>query len=345
MVGINLKNNNSYYVLHRTSFGNPHYVNDVTENFLVYMGETNRSSLLYPARGATYPKPVVAPSGTDDTFIYAIGEHYGASDHEVFNDWGIQVPGIMMITWPDQYYHTSEDRVDKLDATQLKRATVIAAATAYTIGIAGEEGALRIGAEVIANASKRLGFYQLKYVDMIANAENVELAYRNAVFAIEGHAKNEKNTLATIQELVPGNRMITEYINKGHASIDKVAANIAEALRLYAEGRAGKTLRHTLSPVELAASKTYFVQTSKPKEMRHGVLNRALESLSVEQRNEIRNLGNMADIARMTNSGNNSVLDIQKMMLAQYDRTPSIEDINKFLAILEKEGYVKIVKK
>jgi hypothetical protein len=112
MAGINLKRNNSYYTLHRTTYGNPHYVNDVAENFFVYMGETNRLSILNRADGEEYAKPVVAPSGTDDNFVYTISEHYGASDHEVFNDWGIQVPGIMMITWPDQYYHTSEDRVD-----------------------------------------------------------------------------------------------------------------------------------------------------------------------------------------------------------------------------------------
>ena len=345
MVGINLKNNNSYFTLHRTTYGNPHYVNDVAENFFVYMGETNRSSMLAPGRGVPYPKAVVAPSGTDDNFVYSISEHYGASDHEVFNDWGIQVPGIMMITWPDQYYHTSEDRVDKLDATQLKRATVLTAATAYTIAVADEEGALRIGAEVVANSNKRLGLYHNKLVDMIAKADNVENACRNAVFAIEGHAKNEKNTLATLQELAAGNRKITDFINKGNASIDKATANIVEALKLYAEGRAGKALKITLSPAELAASKVYPVQTSKPKEMRYGALNKALETLSAEQRNEFRSLSNQADIARMTNSGNNSILDIQKMIIAQYDRNPSIEDITNFLAAMEKNGFVKLVKK
>jgi len=346
MVGINLKNNKSYYTLHRTTYANPHYINDVAENFFIYMGETNRNSILLPARGTEYAKPVIAPSGTDDNFIYTISEHYGASDHEVFNDWGIQVPGIIMITWPDLYYHTSEDRVDKLDATQLKRATVLAAATAYAIAIAGEEGALRIGAEILANSNKRLGFYQMKFIDMIANAKNVENAYREAIFAFEGHAKNEKNTLATIQELAPNNKKIADYIIKGNASIDKTAANIIESIKLYAEGLAGKPMKITLSPAEIAASKVYPVQTSKPTDMRYGVMNRALESVSIEQRNVLRTkLVNMADIARMTNSGNNSVLDIQKMVLAQYDRTPSIEDINTFLSILEKDGYIKVVKR
>ena len=345
MVGINLKHNNSYFTLHRTTYGNPHYINDVAENFFVYMGETNRSSMLAPGRGEPYPKPVVAPSGTDDSFIYSISEHYGASDHEVFNDWGIQVPGIMLITWPDQYYHTSEDRIDKLDATQLKRATVLTAAMAYTVATADDEGALRIGAEVLANSNKRLGLYHNSLVDMIAKAQTVETAYRNAVFAIEGHAKNEKNTLATIQELAPGNRKIAEFITRGNASIDKIASNIVESLQLYAEGRAGKPLKITLSPAELAASKVYPVQTSKPKEMRYGALNKALESLSTEQRAELRGLVDMAEIARLTDSGNNSILDIQKMMIAQYERAPSVEEITKFLSMLEKEGFVRMGKR
>ena len=346
MVGINLKHNNSSYTLHRTTFANPHYINDVAENLFIYLAETNRNSILAPARGTEFTKPVVAPSGSDDNFLYTISEHYGSSDHEVFNDWGIQVPGVIMITWPDMYYHTSEDRVDKLDATQLKRATVLAAATAYTIAIAGEEGALRIGAEILSNSNKRLGFYQIKYIDMIAKAQDVDAAYREAVFALEGHAKNEKNTLASIQELTPENKKISEFITKGYGAIDKTTANIIEAIKFYAEGRSGKPMKITLSPSEQAASKSYPVQTSKPKEMRYGVLNRALESIPVEQRNELRSkLVNMADVARMTNTGTNSVLDIQKMILAQYDRMPSIEDINTFMAALEKDGYVKMVKR
>jgi len=346
MVGVNLKQNNSSYTLHRTTFANPHYINDVAENFFIYMAETNRNSILAPGRGTEYIKPVVAPSGTDDNFVYTISEHYGASDHEVFNDWGIQVPGVIMITWPDFYYHTSEDRVDKIDATQLKRATVIAAATAYTIATAGEEGALRIGAEVIANANKRLGFYQIKYIDMIANSQDVEMAYRNAVFALEGHAKNEKNTLASIQELAPDNKKITDFITKGGASIDNATANITESIKLYAQGRLGKTIKVTLTPAESAASKIFPIQTSKPKEKRYGALNGVLESLSMEQRMEQRTtLINPAEIARMTNFGSNSVLDIHKMMLAQFDKAPTVEGIIGFLELLEREGYVKMMRK
>jgi hypothetical protein len=105
-------------------------------------------------------------------------------------------------------------------------------------------------------------------------------------------------------------------------------------------------LKINFSPAELAASRVYPVQTSKPKELRYGAVNKALDSMAAEQRNEIRSIpGNLAEMVRLANSGNNSIFDIQKMMLAQFDRAPSIEEITKLFSILEKEGYVRLVKR
>ncbi|MDR2233081.1 MAG: hypothetical protein LBE56_08160, partial [Tannerella sp.] len=176
-----------------------------------------------------------------------------------------------------------------------------------------------------------------------AGKENVETVYKTVVFAVEGHARNEKNTLATIQELAPNNKTVSDFIIAGSASIDKATVAIIESLQHYAEARAGKALKVTLSKEELAASKIYPVQTSKPIEMRYGALNKAFESMSAEQRNESRSLTYTADIARMTDSGANNVLDIQKMIIAQYGKTLPIADITKFLNALEKAGYVRMV--
>ncbi len=41
------------------------------------------------------PRRIVAPNGSEDPFYYSIETHYGSSDHMVFNNWGVQVPGIM----------------------------------------------------------------------------------------------------------------------------------------------------------------------------------------------------------------------------------------------------------
>ena len=132
MVGLHLKSNNSFFSLMRTTYGNPHYINDVMENYFVYMGEVNRE-ILANRSARKIANQIIAPSGTDDPFYYQIEQHYGASDHEVFNHWSTHVPGVMLITWPDLYYHTSEDIPNKLDPTQMKRAAAIAAAGAWPL--------------------------------------------------------------------------------------------------------------------------------------------------------------------------------------------------------------------
>ncbi len=121
MVGEWLTVNKAYMRMMRTTYGQPHYINDVMENYYRYVGEANNERIQNRSGFYKVPKRIVAPTGADEPFYYSIETHYGASDHMVFNDWGVQVPGIMMIVWPDRWYHTSGDRVDKADPTQLKR--------------------------------------------------------------------------------------------------------------------------------------------------------------------------------------------------------------------------------
>jgi len=74
----------SLLYMHRTAYGNPHYINDIMENYYNVAGFGNRFGL-----GMTGNlKRIVAPDGSDDPFLYAIDDHTGGSDHEVFNDWG-----------------------------------------------------------------------------------------------------------------------------------------------------------------------------------------------------------------------------------------------------------------
>jgi hypothetical protein len=111
MVGEYLSKNQAFFCLMRTTFGNPHYINDVMENYYRYVGEGNRERIQLRGGFDKVPVRIVAPFGADEPFWYSIETHYGASDHEVFNDWGVGVP-IMMIAWPDRY-HTSGDTADR----------------------------------------------------------------------------------------------------------------------------------------------------------------------------------------------------------------------------------------
>ncbi len=68
-------------------------------------------------------EPVESPRGSKDAFYIRIDKHYGSSDHVTYMQHGI--PAVMFITWPDMWYHSSEDTPDKQDPTQYKRAAAV----------------------------------------------------------------------------------------------------------------------------------------------------------------------------------------------------------------------------
>ena len=242
MVGLWLKGSQSFLCMHRTTYGNPHYINDVMENYYDFVGLGNRAGLAVSGREG-FVKRIVAMTGTDDPFYYAIDDHYGASDHEVFNDWGVQVPGIMMITWPDLYYHTSQDIADKCDATQLKRVCFIGAAAAYTIASAGEQSAMRIAGEVTGNGSDRIGKQLQRALNEIevADKNTFESIYKKTRGYIEAAVINEKATISSTSELVPGSDSYPAVISKFAASADAVGKSATSGFDSYAEAKA-KTL-------------------------------------------------------------------------------------------------------
>ncbi len=55
------------------------------------------------------------------------------SDHFILSDPQVGIPSVMLGQWPDKYYHTSSDTIDRMDMNVLKFSTVLAAAYVYTL--------------------------------------------------------------------------------------------------------------------------------------------------------------------------------------------------------------------
>ena len=344
MVGLWLSKSESVYCMHRTTMGNPHYLNDVAESYYHYMGATNRG---FVATGVGRPdatKPVYSMTGSRDPFYYSINAHYGSSDHEVFNDWGVQVPGIIMITWPDNYYHTSGDRPEICDPTQLHRAIVIAAASAYTIAGADENMAIKIASEVASNAEKRMSLkmrYDLAQLNGASEEEFKDL-YRTAVFNQDALLSNETATLATVMELAPSSSLLDEYVKSLQASLKTVRAangkNIDASMKAKAATSGYAPVKVELSTEEKAASKIYPHSTSKVKEYGYGVLRSIPSELTAKY--GVR-LTYSAEVAKLASDGRNSVLDIKKMLDAQFPDSDSLESVMKYVELLKEAGLLE----
>ena len=344
MVGLWLSKSESVYCMHRTTMGNPHYINDVAESYYHYMGATNRG---FVATGVGRPdatKPVYSMTGSRDPFYYSINAHYGSSDHEVFNDWGVQVPGIIMITWPDNYYHTSGDRPEICDPTQLHRAIVIAAASAYTIAGADEDMAVKIASEVASNAEKRMSLkmrYDLAQLNG-ASAEEFNALYKAAVFNQDALLSNETATLATVMELAPSSVLLDDYVKALQVGLKAIRAangkNIDAAMKAKAATSGYAPVKVELSAEEKAASKIYPHSTSKVKEYGYGVLRSIPSDLTAKY--GVR-LTYSAEVAKLASDGKNSVLDIKKMLDAQFPDSDSLDSVMKYIELLKEAGLLE----
>lgn len=127
MVGENQELCRSTLNLDKTPDSNPSYLND----FIFALIE--RSVDMFDP---------VTPFGIASTFRYRVSTFSGGSDHAEFNESTIGVPCVMLLQWPDLYYHSSMDTIDKVSEDSLKRVGWITTVAALTLADASEQDAV-----------------------------------------------------------------------------------------------------------------------------------------------------------------------------------------------------------
>jgi hypothetical protein len=348
MVGILLSQSQSFFNLERTTFGNPHYINDVMENYFRYVGETNRTSLVLSGREG-YLNRIVAPSGSDEPFYYSIEGHYGASDHEVFNDWGVGVPAVMMITWPDLYYHTSQDLSDKLDPTQLKRCCVIGAASAYTIAAADAGMASKIAGETYSNSIRRMGIQQGRAIDELSKlkADNLASGYKRIRGYIEGSLLNETETIETALELAPKDANLAATVALQTAQLKKMAEGqllvLDQEMKQLASKLGVAQVVIKADELEKKAMTVIPVATAKVKESGYGGYRQFMPRLSREQMaaSSVSEVANTSELERLCN-GKHNAIQIKQMLDTQFARESSLKGILDYIELLKTAGLVAV---
>ncbi len=94
--------------------------------------------------------------GLASTFRYRVNAHTGGSDHHQFVDSTIGVPCVMLLQWPDLYYHTSQDTLDKVSAQTLKRIGWVATVATIALANAGTEEAYAMAMQTYTGGIARL---------------------------------------------------------------------------------------------------------------------------------------------------------------------------------------------
>jgi hypothetical protein len=184
--------------LHRTPDTFPSFINDIAQSMMEYIAEISRERVRYRRDGYGASQPVESPNGTKDAFYIKIDKHYGSSDHVTYMQHGI--PAVIFNTWPDMWYHSSQDTPDKQDPTQYKRAAAVGTGALAALASGTDEMAARILSENVGRGLERMGESHTKGLGYMADAANATAladGYREAKVAILHQAEVEKGVVSS----------------------------------------------------------------------------------------------------------------------------------------------------
>ena len=128
-------------IVERTPEATPSYVNALME--AIY--EEVRAEAGNLGGSARYP-----------LFMHAVTPFSGGSDHYVYSDPTVGVGCPMIIQWPDKFWHTSYDTLDKVDPAMLRRVALMTATYSYSIASAGATEAVWLANEVASRGRREL---------------------------------------------------------------------------------------------------------------------------------------------------------------------------------------------
>jgi aminopeptidase YwaD len=349
MEGLGLARGGSMWVLLRTPDTTPSYINDVAQSVMEVISNTNRQRVRYRAHGYDFSVPVLSANGTRDPFYTWTSQHYGSSDHVTYMQHGI--PAIIFSTWPDPWYHSSQDTPDKLDSTQFKRVAVVGAAAAEILSSADDTMAARITAESLGRGSERLGEAQRKGLGYLADAvqgdEQLYSAYKDALNAVNHQAEIEKAVIGSTTILYLKQSMPDRvFIEQQRQIIDKHAEILNAQLTGYysdtAEHKWGQLMRKLdMTDAEKLAARTFLERVPAPAGGRGGAggggggggRGGATPSRIPQHMN--------AELSILINQ-KKSVLEIRDFLSGEFEPLP-LADLMDYFQAQEKAGAVKLV--
>lgn len=271
MEGIRLATSRSFWILQRTPDTFASYLNDIAQSMMEYVAEISRERVRFRRSISGYApsQPVESVHGSKDAFYIKIDKHYGSSDHVTYMQHGI--PAVMFITWPDMWYHSSEDTPDKHDPTQYKRAATVGLGSLAVLADGTDEMAARVLNENIGRGLARMGESHTKGLGYMADATDgasLTLAYKEARNAIRHQADVEKAVVRSASVLWTDRARGQQRTASFEPLIDRRAAALLEevqaAYQLQAMQRGVRAVEPVMSAAEREASNIVVTTVPPP---------------------------------------------------------------------------------
>jgi len=215
MVGQNQDLCGGVFIIERTPAALPSFAADLLERLREEWTDGARN----PAGSASYP-----------LFRHTATPFSGGSDHYILSDPSVGVPTPMLIQWPDKFWHTSEDTLDKVDPHMLSVLGGLATTYTYFVANAGQREATWLGQEVLARFRARL-------------VRTVQDALTNALAAKDGNELAQAAGHTEVKVQFAGDRQ-----REAIRSLSRLASN-EEDLVTSLSGEVDRTVRQEMERV------------------------------------------------------------------------------------------------
>ncbi|MHA1441084.1 MAG: hypothetical protein ACTSPK_04355, partial [Candidatus Heimdallarchaeota archaeon] len=172
------------------------------------------------------------------TFKYANDQPFsGGSDHVVLGEPGVGIGTPMFIQWPDKYYHTGEDSLEKVCPKMLQLVGSMTAAYCYFIANAENADIFWIAQEVFTKGKERLSSFTRQLVNNFSKKLNATLKRIDLLFNFRRDI--ELQALESILKLNNSNdKSLTEFI-----------VDLKKEIRDFSENE----IKHTTKTIEKIA--------------------------------------------------------------------------------------------
>ena len=247
----------------------PSFLNDLYVQYMSWMEDTQAIKFhnlrgTTPEPGRYMQDPITDPQGSQDPYHIRIMKHAGGSDHLPFLRSYPRVAGVHFMNWPDVHYHTSEDKPNFLDPTQLKRTSMITLCVSLVLATAAPDDALLLAGLTAAHAEVRIGqdLTQASELLRAAPADQLAPAYKEGLVLIHQAYKREAAAIRSNALLMNNDARALGSLKDIEKSVGATEnGDIAKLQSIYRAVATQRGQTSTLTPTptaaEAAASKLY----------------------------------------------------------------------------------------
>lgn len=364
IVGLDQKKGSLLH-LYRTPYSLPSFINDIFQEVFesVAVGNSIFSRdipFLRFVRGEPSPSrtsfrlPIVELSGSVDEFYYRIEEFWGPGDHEDMVEASIAIPAVILNAWPVANFGSQREDMSLVDTTQMKRAIVIAGASAYIMAAAGPEDIPALVQNALAKTRIRLAREERRAMDMVSSASKDSAAedYRQAMNIITQTYRREAVALGKLEVYTKQGpsreylqRSVEALVKDGPPALDRLERHLEAVVNTRGWGRVqasppvreGRALLVPVRSLEMRGPVNFF----RPYYGRFWLTEklgdpRFAEKIRLARRGHfyLYETLNFAD-------GKRNLGQIQDLVAAEWGPAP-LEEIEEYFRLLEKVGIVKL---